>query len=209
MRRNRGGAGGGRPVTPAPESWPARFWRLIHPGGPLVRPWDRWEARLLVTAILLAVVAVPVAGVLVSEVYVRHADLARAQQADRTQVTAVVLADAGSFVAGGPAVQVAEVPALWRLPDGTERSGPVSVPAGTDQGARLPIWVDGAGEPVPPPLSAFNALTIALSVGLLGWLGVVLVLTLVVLAVHLALDRVRAAAWAREWETLGQGRSGR
>ncbi|WP_435581796.1 Rv1733c family protein [Amycolatopsis thermoflava] len=196
-------------MTSAPESWPVRFWRLIHPGGPLVRPWDRWEARLLVVAILLAVAAVPLAGLLVSGVYARQSELAREQQADRTQVTAVVLADAGAFVAGGPAVQVTEVPALWRLPDGTERSGPVSVPAGTDQGTRLPIWIDGAGEPVPPPLSAFSALSIALGVGLLGWLGVVLVLTLAVLAVHLALDRVRAAAWAREWETLSQGRSGR
>ncbi|GHE81492.1 membrane protein [Amycolatopsis deserti] len=193
----------------APESWPVRFWRLLHPGGPLVRPWDRWEARLTVVAILLAVVAVPVAGVLVSGVYARQADLARAQQADRTQVTALVLEDAGSFVAGGPAVQVVQVPALWRLPDGTDRTGPVTVPAGTDQGARVPIWVDGAGEPVPPPLSTFNAMSIALSIGLLVWLGVVLVLTLVVLAVHFALDRVRAAAWEREWEALGQGRSGR
>jgi hypothetical protein len=190
-------------------AWLLRFWRLLRPGGPLVRPWDRWEARLFLGAVLLALVAVPVAGLVVSQVYGTQAAIAREQQADRSPATALVLAEAGSFVAGGPASQVEEVPALWVLPDGTERTGPIAVPAGTDRGARLPIWVDGEGEPVPPPLSMFNALGIALSVGLLLWLGVVLVLALVVLAAHCALDRVRAAAWAREWERLGQGRSGR
>ncbi|GAB3572418.1 membrane protein [Amycolatopsis endophytica] len=186
-----------------------RFWRLLRPEGPLARPWDRWEARLFLVAILLALVAVPVSVLVVSQVYGTQASIARAQQTDRSPVMALVLAEAGTFVAGGPVSQVQEVPALWVLPDGTERTGPIAVAAGTDRGARLPIWVDGEGEPVPPPLSMFNALGIALSVGLLLWLGVVLVLALVVLGVHCALDRARAAAWAREWERLGQGRSGR
>lgn len=191
------------------EPWPARFWRMLRPRGPLVRPWDRWEARLVVVAILLALVAVPVSGELVSGIYVRQAATARAQQADRTQVTALVLAPAARVVADGPGAQVDDVPALWRLPDGTERTGKISVAAGTDQGSRVRIWIDGAGNAVSPPLSTFTALSIALSVGLLVWLGVVLALTLAVLAVHLALDKVRAAAWAREWQTLSQGRSGR
>ncbi|MDQ0381630.1 Rv1733c family protein [Amycolatopsis thermophila] len=190
----------------APVSPLLRFWRLLRPGGPLARPWDRWEARLLIAAILLALLAVPVSGALASDVYGRQAEVAREQQADRTRASALLLADADPFVTGGPAAQVDEVPARWLLPDGTDRTGSLQVPAGTHRGARVPIWIDRTGEPVPPPLSTFNALSIALSIALLVWLGVVLALAFVVFVVHFALDRLRAAAWAREWETLGSDR---
>jgi len=191
------------------ESWPARAWRLLRPGGPLARPSDRWEARLVVTAILLALIAVPVCGSHASRVYDSQVAIAREQQAERRQVTAVVLEGAQGPVAGGPETQVDDVEARWTLPDGAERTGEVSVPAGTDRGARIPIWVNSSGDPVPAPMTEFTALVVAFGVGLILWLGVVLGLALIVVGTHQVLERVRAAAWARDWAEFGPKTSDR
>ncbi|MFD4193514.1 Rv1733c family protein [Amycolatopsis thermoflava] len=184
--------------------WLGRQWRLISPGrGSLARAWDRAEAAVLATAVLAALVAVPVAGVVVSEVRAAQTAVSRQQQAERHEVDAVVL----EVTPPGLDSDDATATVVWRLPGGSDRTGTVPAGRGTEPGDRVPVWVDPAGEPVPTPLTASNALTVALAAGLLAWLGVVVVLGLLVALVRAGLDRLRLAAWEREWSEFGSDKT--
>ncbi|MEU0511582.1 MULTISPECIES: Rv1733c family protein [Amycolatopsis] len=184
--------------------WLSRQWRLISPGrGSLARAWDRAEAAVLATAVLAALAAVPVAGVVVSEVRAAETAVSRQQQAERREVEAVVL----DVTPPSPDSDDGTATAVWRLPDGSDRTGTVPVGRGTGPGDRVPVWVDPAGEPAPAPLTAGNALTVALAAGFLAWLGVVVTLGSLVALVRAGLDRLRLAAWEREWSELGSDKT--
>jgi hypothetical protein len=47
---------------------------------------------------------------------------------------------------------VRETLAQWRLPDGTLRTGPVSVPRGMAAGSTVMVWVNPAGDLADPPM---------------------------------------------------------
>ncbi|AIJ23751.1 Rv1733c family protein [Amycolatopsis methanolica] len=185
-------------------SWLSRQWRLIRPGrGSLARRWDRAEAAVLATAVLAAVFAVPVAGVVVSDVRAAQMVVSQQQQAERREVDALVL----DVTPPSPDSDDGTATAVWRLPDGSDRTGTVPAGRGTGPGDRVPVWVDPAGEPVPAPLTASGALTVALAAGLLAWLGVVVALGLLVALVRAGLGRLRLAAWEREWSELGSDKT--
>ncbi|MGW2161276.1 Rv1733c family protein [Nonomuraea sp. NPDC001699] len=132
----------------------ARRVRLYRPdGNPLRRRSDRLESvAVLVTALVLLAGVWPavLAGRLAYEGALQEES---AHAAGRHQVRATLLADA-------PAARVTltEMPvrgqramARWTTSSGAVRSGPVPVPAVAKAGSTVPLWIDAAGSPAPPP----------------------------------------------------------
>lgn len=181
----------------------SRFLHRIWPAGnPLARGWDKTEAALLVVAVLVVLMAIPVALTAGSRTYGDFAAQAEQQRENRLPATARLLAAAPDAV--GTTGVLYQVDAVWRLPDGSERRGAVGADAGTPAGDTVHIWLDRSGNPVPPPLAAGDVIWIAIGVGLFLWLGVVLACGLLLVAAHFLFDSRRAAAWARDWAKLSR-----
>ncbi|NKQ52058.1 hypothetical protein HFP15_04100 [Amycolatopsis sp. K13G38] len=172
---------------------------------PLARSSDRIELAAVAVALLLALLAIPVALSVGSTARADALRAAAAQQATRTQTTAVLLVRAPDAAPSEvqPATPVT-VNAVWRLPDGSDRTGVITADAGTPQGAHVPIWTDPAGNPVQPPLTASNATGLGVAAAVFAWVGFVAALALLCWLARFALDRARAAAWTREWAGLGR-----
>ena len=187
------------------SNWLTRRVRWLAAGrNGLARPVDRLEAWLVVLAMILALVAIPVALTIGSDVRADAAATALAQRATRTPATAMLLAAAPNApLTDAQAPVSSQAKAVWRLPDGSERTGEISTDAGTPAGAHVDIWLDRAGNPTTAPMTPQNATTLGIAAGVLVWTGVVVVLCLALGLVRLALDRWRAAAWAREWARTG------
>lgn len=179
------------------------WWRLRHLGrNPLVRAWDRVESALLLVAILIVLLAVPVAAVLGSETYSKQREAIATESATRHQATAVLLAEApGDIVSprGIPVRGRAAVEATWRLPDGSSVTGVVSAERGTTAGSTVGIWLDENGVPVSVPRSVDAAVWNAVTVAVLAWLAAVAVCAGAFWLIRLALDRRRYARWERDW----------
>jgi len=189
----------------ADTTWLGRHLRWLAAGrNPLARTSDRVEAMLVVSAIVLALFAVPVALSVGSEVRADAMRVAEEQRATRTETTAVLLAAAPEV----PPSEVQAVPpvaveAVWQLPGGGERTGTVTADAGTPAGERVTIWLDPAGNPVHAPLTASNASGLGMAAAVFAWVGFVALVALLTWLARLALDRARAAAWTREWAEHG------
>jgi hypothetical protein len=77
---------------------------------------------------------------------------AQAQRAALRQVPATLLQSAPPVRRRHGTRVVRRLPAQWRLPDGTLRTGSVSAPSGTAAGSRVMVWVNQAGDLADPPM---------------------------------------------------------
>ncbi|QKW41483.1 Rv1733c family protein [Streptomyces microflavus] len=185
-------------------------------GVPLWRATDRREAWVTLGALLLLAVGAPAAGwaggALAEDRLQRSV---RAQHEERRATVAVVAerVPGKRRFSGDPDAGAERVPvtAAWSAPDGTPRTGEVTTaPGAGEPGSPVRIWTDGAGLPVPPPMSPGAARTHAL----LGGFGAFLLAAGAVeagrrLAVA-GLVRRRYALLDQEWAAAGPdwGRAG-
>ncbi|MFF2008588.1 hypothetical protein ACFVWY_05875 [Streptomyces sp. NPDC058195] len=137
-------------------------WR----GNRLRRATDRREAWAALAALLLMVLAAPALGwVCGARTDDSLQESVRAQRAGRHATTAVVVrrSPQGPRPASGPETSSQRsrqtlVVARWRAPDGTKRQGTVPVRSWrTGPGARVELWTDREGRPVPRPMDAATA----------------------------------------------------
>ena len=174
----------------------ARLVRSVfHGRNPLARTSDRVESAVFVIAVLVALLGVPVAAAIGSEVYAGQSVASTEQLSIRRQVTATLLEDTGPGAANdvtSPAVR-----ASWQAPDGTPRQG--GVPAAHDlvTGSRIPIWVDDGGRLTTPPLTSEGAVITAIGSAVLLWSGLVGVLCVA----HLSTVHLHRRRNVRRWET--------
>ncbi|MFE2019925.1 hypothetical protein ACFW9O_18005 [Streptomyces sp. NPDC059499] len=149
-----------------------RRWRH----NPLCRPTDRHEAWGALAALLLMLIAAPVLGWMCGSLTDEALQRAvRAQHAQRHLTTAVVVRGPSgvSRFAQNPEAAVAEgtaqssAVARWKAPDGTARTGRVSVASAvTAPGERIRIWTDDGGRPVARPMDTSTARTHAVLAGI-------------------------------------------
>jgi hypothetical protein len=173
---------------------------------PFRRPVDRVENAARLVAVLAIACAMPFA--LSAGAAMHRHDVASSAK-DSRQVTAVTLNSVPPEIAYGAGPTTVPVPARWRAPDGTVRTGVVQVMPPERAGARLSIWIDAAGLVSTPPMSATalvmrQAVTVAVCL-----LGALLVVAGLLCAVHVRLDRVRYARWDRDWYRLAVERPDR
>jgi hypothetical protein len=183
------------------SSWLARSSVGRGRSSPLRRTVDRLERGVLVLAIVLALLAVPIAVLMGTAVQQAGDATVQAQNAAAYPTTATLLRDAPATTPGSM-LGVASALGEWHTPAGVLLTGPVPVPPGTTAGARVPVWLNGAGHPVDPPLTADQAY----------WRGVVTVIavllaTFILLLIgarvaHWLLDRRRLAEWEANWRVV-------
>jgi hypothetical protein len=185
-------------------SWVKRQYHWLLPRrGSLARSWDRIEAAVVLSLLVLAVLAVPAAVVTGSDFHSRQEAVAAAQRAERQPAEAVLLAPTSPDTAteGGAAPDTEGVAARWDAGD-TERTGTIQARSGLPAGATVNIWLDRMGNPVSPPQSEIAVIGLAVGLGALVWAAVNASLLIVYSAVRFALDNRRWAGWAREWDAL-------
>jgi hypothetical protein len=178
-------------------------------GSPLRRRSDRIETLVLRWGLVAMVTAVIFAPSIGADTYNREMRVAAAQTAQRHEVFAVSLENAANQAPSsaeptGLIPPPVRVPASWRAADGTVHNAAVDVEGGTRAGARVPIWVDHAGQQVPAPETPAGAAIAAVLAGL-GIIAFALALFVAVYwLVRWPLDRLRLASWEREWQHVAR-----
>lgn len=116
------------------------------------------------------------------------------ETAVRTPVQAVVVHRSGSVAEMQTGQQWATVG--WTGRDGRERVGDTTLTGMYEPGDRVQGWLDGAGDPAPPPTSAEDAVVVGVAAGLLTVLG----WSIAVVLLGIGCRRWTAARVARAWE---------
>jgi hypothetical protein len=179
----------------------SRLVRWLAGRNALRRPVDRIEGAVLVAFSTAFLVAIVVASILGAHTYQSQ----RAASVGLRPAVAVLI-QAGPYY-GSPA-QLGQAEARWRDPRDGEQSGVLTTATtpsiiGATAGARIPVWLDRAGQPVAPPVGQVTMIVNALAVGaaVAGGAGIVLLISYALC--RLALDRRRLAAWESAWSLTG------
>ena len=161
---------------------------------PLRRNVDRVETLARVLAIILLGCVVPIALAVGAAAHRHDTAIPPA-----FRVSATILRDAPATVGYDSQPTPADTSASWRTGDGTFHSGLVQVSPPVRRGERLPIWVDRAGHPTDPPMTAGGIVIdqIATVTTVLALAAIVLGSLLLLLRVHL--NKLRLARWDRDW----------
>jgi hypothetical protein len=182
----------------------ARPARLIFGRNELRRPCDRIEG-----AILLAVSAAFLAVLVPSALLAGHIYNSQRAAAARLRPTVAILSAPGPVVANAfnPTAQV-QAQATWRLADGAKRSGLLTAstaPAIDDAsaGSAVPVWLNGSGDPQPPPPTQDEIVANALIAGTVLATGAGALLAFCYWLSRQALDRHRLARWEQAWAATG------
>lgn len=159
---------------------------------PLVRASDRVGALVVALAVMMTLVAVPIAVAKGTAVYESRSRL-YAEQAQNSHVVTAIVTDHKVIHREwlGPDVTVL---ARW-FAAGTEHTGAVSAPPGVKTGNSIDIWVDEHGSHVgSPPRTAYDE---AVAYASLTWLGAAIAAAALVVGTRAVLNRVRHAASPR------------
>jgi hypothetical protein len=162
---------------------------------PLVRRSDRAEALSMLLAIVVAVLAIPVAGAVGTSVHDVRAKFYAEQAASRHTVTATALEDTTAVVR--PDSVSFDVRARWNA-FGTNHIDTISWPTRAKTGDQATIWVDTSGRHTPDPAAPGRAGLDAIGAAVTLWLVVAAAMAALAYAVRCRLDRARFAAWDRE-----------
>lgn len=189
----------------------SRLVRRVFPGrNPLATYGDRIEGAVLALGVVVAFLAVPVAGAVGSETYATYKSRVEVEQTNRSQVDAVLVEDAPEMSGHSEvAVETASVTAAYRLPDGTVREGLVQAPYDAASGATVRIWIDGSGEVVEPPMTSDGAVISAFVIALLLWSGAAGLMAFFYVVVRFLHMRIRLRWWKLEWELTAPDWTGR
>lgn len=162
-----------------------------------------FSSLALLTVVVACVVGVTAAGT--------AAERARIEARERVPVRVILLEPAEVLPAadGTSLPTPIEVRARWILPDGSERTAPVTTAVRSEAGAELRKWVDTAGRPVSPPMSSTTGLLESVLAGVAIALGGWLTLLVTWWGLRGCTGARNAARWTREWRQVEPVWSGR
>ncbi|WP_376735244.1 Rv1733c family protein [Streptomyces broussonetiae] len=173
-----------------------RMWRWR--SSPLKRRCDVVEAWVVLLGWVCALLGGVLAGLGAAYAVQGAAD---GQRAERRQVTAELVEDAGDQVPSRvPSDYRVWAEVRWTGPDGATRTDEARVPANTPAGGEVTVWTDGEGRITAPPLSAGEARLHMAAGGVLTALGAGGTVLGTVWLVRLGLERQRMAQWEADWE---------
>ena len=174
-------------------------WHLRALGfNPMIRATDRIESLAVLSAVAVALLAVPVAAHSGAQMYDSGMRTIDEQTHSRHRIEAVAMEHANlSADFDGPSY----VRAQWQ--EGTRlRTERVITPATVNAGEPISIWLDDSGKVVAAPLTPEDAeLSAVVAAGAL-WVTIATCLALLAYAVHVGLDRSRGREWDRELSLL-------
>lgn len=175
---------------------------------PLVRASDRVQAAMLVLAVMVSILAAPVAAAIGTNVHESMSQRYTEQAQTRHTVTATVVNDRVADQQESPRKMIT-VDARWVV-GRREYTGQVEAQPTVNTGDRIDLWVDNDGHQVgrPPPVS--NAAKDAVLSAVAIWSSVAAGATTLFAVTRVILDRFRATAWQHEIDNLvgyGGGRT--
>ena len=177
-------------------------WRIVRAFGhnPLVRTSDRIEAAVVAVAVVISLIAAPVAGAVGTAVHDGRSRVYAEVARERHIVPAIVTAT-GQTAATTPRSANTPVRAHWRV-EGVEHTDTFKLDSSATAGSQIEIWVDSHGRRVSPPPPLSQAAVEAICAAVTIWLGVLAATAALVAMVRWRLDRIRDAAWERELRSL-------
>ncbi|TCO20393.1 hypothetical protein EV652_112139 [Kribbella steppae] len=165
----------------------------------LRRRVDRIESMLFLGAVVLALLAVPIAAGVGSSVGNSLEHSAAQRRAELRQVIAVALEDAPLAIGVAPGQATSTVRVGWEDGIGHRRQAMASVAIGTKIGAEVIVWLDRSGAVVAPPKQPGNGTAVGSVVGLSVVMATWLLLCGLFRLARVPLDRRTARDWEREW----------
>jgi hypothetical protein len=183
--------------------------RLVAVRGPLSRGSDRVELASRLLAVLVLSFALPMALVVATVAGTDAAQRADQQAATRTQVPAVLLADAAATFGAEDGTLSVRTLATWHAPGGSRREGMVATSPVAAAGDTVRIWVDTDGERARPPLDGTGVASTRIVAGLVTFLLLGALAGGGHLLVCRALWRHRAHQWQQGWAAVEPRWSGR
>jgi hypothetical protein len=170
---------------------------------PLVRASDRIEALLLALAVVVSLLAVPVAAAVGTAVHDSRRDVYAEQARTRHLVTATITDETAAHTISR--TNTATVPARWTAAR-AEHTGAVEAQGATKPGDHVAIWVDNNGaladEPTPTSRAAVDAMTAAVAM----WASVAAAAAVLFTGTRAVCDRLRVIGWQHDIDTLvGRG----
>ena len=169
-----------------------RWWTQVFRRNPLVRRSDRIEVLVLGFAVLLTVVAIPVAGAIGTFVHDARTRVYAEEAQTRHQVTATAIED-GTVVMQPKSLSFT-ARATWSAA-GRDHTEIVMWSDQVKAGDQQSIWVNADGAKVGPPSSSGDAAADAVGIAIYVWLGVAAASAGVVYLVRRGLDHRRYAQW--------------
>lgn len=171
---------------------------------PLIRASDRIQALVMAVAVMVSLLAVPVAAAVGTAVHDSRRGVYAQQHHTRHLVTATIT--------GGTAAQnisrtnTATMAARWSAA-GSEHTGAVETQSATKPGDHVAIWVDDNGAVTDDPTPTGRAGVDAVTAALFMWAGVTAAAVILLAGTQAVCDRVRAIRWQHALDTL-VGRDG-
>jgi hypothetical protein len=172
-----------------------RWWVQAFGRSPLMRRSDRIEAIVLVLAVILIVVAIPIAGAIGTFVHDERTRVYAEEAHSRHQVLATATDDGNVVLRANHVEFSAE--ATWS-DAGRSHTHVVTWSGRAKAGDQQRIWVNSSGEFAGQPSALSQADSEAVAVALAVWLGVAEVSAALVYLVRRCLDQRRYAQWDRE-----------
>ncbi|MGO4443426.1 hypothetical protein AB4Z42_08705 [Mycobacterium sp. 2YAF39] len=179
-----------------PPQW--RIFNLFR-RNPLVRASDRIEALAIAVAVMVSLLAVPLAGAVGTTVHDSRRDVYSQQHHSRHLVTATITGDIAAQ--DNSRTSTATVAARWSAA-GAEHSGEVSAQSETKPGDELAVWVDDKGALTDAPTSTTRAGVDAVTAALFMWAGATAAAALLFAGTGAVCDRIRAIRWQDAINTL-------
>lgn len=171
---------------------------------PLRRHVDKLESAVITSVVVAFLLVGPLLCIYVG--VLAHASSVREQRTENgwTQQQAVLeqSAAAGMIDQNGE-WDTSWVQARWPSPSGGTRTGIIAVPLNARAGQRTPVWVTATGQLTHAPLTSADIgerTMLAVSGAAVGFAAL---LVAVALTLHVMTNRLRMAAWARDWEATG------
>ena len=192
-------------------AWLSRVVRRWRPdSNPLRRTSDRIEAVLLAILMAAFLCGAPLAGIAAGRAAAASNMRAEHALAGVHRVAAVLLHQApGKSHPMFQAPLEPLVPARWKAPDGTLRTGEIYAPAGAAAGSTVLVWTDRSGRLTASPLQHGDVIEEVALAASLATIAVAAVLAVLGLVTRWVLDRRRLAAWDARWRATGPQWTGR
>ncbi|RDI60468.1 hypothetical protein DFR76_11598 [Nocardia pseudobrasiliensis] len=186
---------------------PKRIWRrqpFRH--NPLMRGSDRFESVIRGLAVVVMLIAVPMAGAFGTSAYTSEAARIASDNAAKSAVTATVTADpvqVSTADTSGTSADTYQAPVRW---DENGRSGVaiVEVPRTAARDGQIQLWLGHDGQTTSAPEASSSAAVHGISFAFMSLAGIWACALVFVWSTGRVLNVCRSSAWAREWRQISR-----
>lgn len=171
-----------------------------------MRASDRWESVVRLLAVVVVLLAIPVAGAAGTAGYTAAVERIRSENAGKVAVTATVAGEPVRRVTAARYEGIQEqreAPVQWTR-GGSEHSATVEVSGTTELGSRVTVWLGPDEKVTAPPRPSSDAAWSGILTGLAVLAGISCAAIVLVLTASWLLGRIRSAAWESEWRRMSR-----